>query len=154
VGRYAQTTNVSVAKSKAEIEKTLGRYGAEAFAYGWEQERATVGFRLRGKYIRFGLILPDKNERAFTHTPSTDVPRSKAGAEKAWEQACRSRWRALHLVIKAKLEAVECGIVTFEEEFLAHLMLPNGETVGQNLIPQIETSYADGQTMPLLPFSG
>jgi hypothetical protein len=33
-------------------------------------------------------------------------------------------------------------------------MLPNGETVGQHLIPQIESSYEDGKSMPLLPYSG
>ena len=35
-----------------------------------------------------------------------------------WEQACRQRWRALALVIKAKLEAIDAEISTFEEEFL------------------------------------
>jgi hypothetical protein len=154
VGRFAESTKVSVEKSKAEIERTLGRYGAEAFSYGWEKERAVVGFRVMGKYVRFNLVLPQRKDRKFTHTPSTDKPRTAAQAEKAWEQSCRASWRALNLVIKAKLEAVETGITSFEEEFLAHLMLPNGETVGQHLIPQIESSYEDGKTMPLLPYSG
>lgn len=29
--------------------------------------------------------------------------------------------------IKAKLEAIECGPTTFEEEFLAHTVLPNSK---------------------------
>ena len=154
MGRYAEKTSVAVSKSKAEIERTLGRYGADEFAYGWNRESATVGFRLCGKFVRFNLILPVRGEEAFTHTP-TGKERSFAQAEKEWEQACRASWRALNLVIKAKLEAVECGITSFEEEFLAHLMLPNGETVGKTLIPQIEASYADGKTMPkLLPYGG
>jgi hypothetical protein len=151
---YEENTKVSVEKSKAELERTVGRYGADSFAYGWEGGRATVGFRLEGKYVRFNLTLPTRGERRFTHTPSTENKRSPAQAEKAWEQACRSKWRALNLVIKAKLEAAETGITTFEEEFLAHIMLPNGETVGQHLIPQIEDSYKDGKSMPLLPYSG
>ena len=154
MARYAAKTSVSVEKSKAEIERTLGRYGAEAFSYGWDQGRAIVGFRLNGKYVRFNLVLPQRTERQFTHTEATDKERAPVQAEKAWEQACRSSWRALNLVIKAKLEAVETGITTFSEEFLAHLVLPNGETVGQNLIPQIEIGYADGKSMPLLPYSG
>jgi hypothetical protein len=48
------------------------------------------------------------------------------GAYKAWKQAYHQRWRALALAIKA----VESGIATFEEEFLAHIALPNGSTVG------------------------
>lgn len=154
MGRYAEKTNVSVAKSKAEIERVLGRYGATSFAYGWEQERATVGFNLQGKFVRFNLVLPERNEFLLSNH---DPPRKRTPAqvESHHEQACRSAWRALNLVIKAKLEAVETGITTFEEEFLAHLMLPNGETVGQRLIPQVEVAYADGKTMPkLLPFGG
>ena len=42
---------------------------------------------------------------------------------------CRQRWRALNLAIKAKLEAVESGIVTFDQEFLAHIVGPSGQTV-------------------------
>ena len=63
--------------------------------------------------------------------------RDEAGAQKAWEQACRQRWRALSLCIKAKLEACESGITTFEEEFLAQLVLPGGVTVAEKIMPSI-----------------
>ena len=33
------------------------------------------------------------------------------------------------LVIKAKLEAVEAGVTTFEQEFLANMVLPDKTTV-------------------------
>ena len=42
----------------------------------------------------------------------------------------RRRWRALLLVIKAKLESVESGIETFEEAFASQIVLANGQTVG------------------------
>lgn len=54
------------------------------------------------------------------------------------------------LVIKAKLEAVEAGIAAFEEEFLAHIVLPNGSTVGQFMMPQIAAVYETGRMPPLL----
>lgn len=69
----------------------------------------------------------------------------------AWEQGCRQRWRALALVIKAKLEAVESGITTFEEEFLAHIVMPDGMTVGNHVRPTIQAWYSGGQMRPLLP---
>ena len=60
-------------------------------------------------------------------------------------------WRALNLVIKAKLEAVECGISVFEDEFMASIVLPSGDTVGDFMKPQIEQAYIS-RTMPsLLP---
>ena len=74
--------------------------------------------------------------------------------DKAWEQAQRSAWRALNLVIKAKLESVKAGIFTFEQEFLPHILLPNGQTVGEFMVPQIETAYQGGQMPPLLAAAG
>lgn len=41
-GRYAQNTNVSSQDSLAEIERTVTRYGASAFSYGWDQTTATA----------------------------------------------------------------------------------------------------------------
>ena len=79
--------------------------------------------------------------------------RRRRNADKAldcWEQAVRQRWRALHLVIQAKLEAVETGISTFDEEFLAWITLPDDTTVGQRLLPQVARAYETGDMPPLL----
>lgn len=52
-----------------------------------------------------------------------------------------------------KLEAVESGITSLEDEFLAHIILPDGSTGGDFLKPQIELAYKEGK-MPslLIPF--
>src|SRR5262245_58482775 len=105
--RYAEKTTVSSDSSRGEIERTLARYGADQFMYGWDGNRAVLAFRARGKQVRFVLPLPDRNGREFTHTPERNLERSQAAREAAYEQAVRQRWRALALVIKAKLEAVE-----------------------------------------------
>ena len=63
----------------------------------------------------------------------------------------RQRWRALVLIVKAKLEAIEAGISTLEREFLADIIMPNNQTVGQWLAPQIEQVYLTGKMPPLLP---
>ena len=44
-------------------------------------------------------------------------------------------------MVKAKLEAVESGIATFEDEFMAYTMLPSGESVSEWLAPQLEAAY-------------
>lgn len=67
---------------------------------------------------------------------------------KEWEQGCRQAWRALTLCIKAKLEAVSAGISEFEDEFLAHIVLPGGGTVSQWIRPQIENAYLTGDMPP------
>jgi hypothetical protein len=152
--RYAESTSVGSDKSRAEIERTLARYGASSFMYGWDQDRAMVGFVAAGRQVRFVLPMPNREDREFTHTPQRGNRRSPAQAEEAYEQAVRQRWRALALVIKAKLEAVEAGIVTFDEEFAMHFLLPNGQTVGEFVVPQIDRVYAGGGMLELLPGGG
>lgn len=151
--RYAEGTSVDSGKSRAEIERTLARYGAESFMYGWDAGRAVVGFVASGRQVRFELPMPERNSREFTHTPARGHRRDDAGIEAAYEQAIKQRWRALNLVIKAKLEAVEAGIVSFEDEFAMHFLLPDGQTVGDWVKPQIEQVYATGVMPALLPAS-
>lgn len=146
---YAADTQVSSDRSRAEIERTLQRFGADAFMYGWEAERAMVQFRAHGRYVKFELPMPDREE--FALTPARGKRRSDSQIEAAYEQAVRQRWRALNLVIKAKLEAVEANISTFESEFLANVVLPNGETVGQWVMPQVDLAYEQGSMPKLLP---
>lgn len=150
MNRYAENTSVATDRSRAEIEKTLVRYGADTFMYGWEDGRAVIGFRANGRLIRFELPIPDKNDREFTET-ATGRPRKDPAAYEAWEQAGRQRWRALALAVKAKLEAVAAGITTFDEEFLAHIVMPDGQTVGTWAAPQLERMYTGGQMPKLLP---
>ena len=146
--RYAEGTTVTSAKSKAEIEATLGRYGADQFIYGWMEDQAVVGFRMHERQIKFVLPLPGVAD--FTETP-TGRARSIDAQRTEYEKATRQRWRALALVIKAKLEAVESGITEFDDEFMAHIVLPSGETVGSWMKPQIAIAYDSGDMPPLLP---
>lgn len=147
MGRYAADTSVSSSASRAEIEKTIARYGASQFVYGWDEGTAIIMFRAHDRNVRFRLPLPDRNDPAFTHTPTRGTERSPAQAEAAWEQATRQRWRALALVVKAKLEAVEAGITEFEDEFGMHILMPDGRTVGEHVRPTIAQAYLTG-TVP------
>lgn len=148
---YADNTSVSVEKSRAEVERTLARYGASAFGYMTEAGRAVIMFEAHDRRIRFDLPLPRPDERRFTHTPGRNTARSSQQALAAWEQACRQRWRALALAVKAKLEAVEAGIAEFEDEFLAYITLPSGQTMGQVARPAIAHAYDTGSMPALMP---
>ena len=102
--------------------------------------------------MRFSLSLPDRSDRQFTHTPSGSR-RTETGIRAAYDQETRRLWRSLLLVIKAKLEAVATGIVTAEEEFLSHVVLPDNSTVGQWVEPQLARVYGRGDMPALLPGS-
>lgn len=152
MGRYASTTSVSTDRSQAEIKKTLKRYGADQWmeAADWEGGQAMIGFRFKGLAIRLKLPLPNRQDRAYTETP-TGLERGESAAQKAWEQATRQRWRALCIIIKAKLEAVSAGITTLEEEFMAHVVVDGGQTVGERLLPEIHRAIEMGRAPLLLP---
>lgn len=155
MGRYAEHTDVPSDRSRNEIERTLTRYGATSFAYGWTTGSATIMFEIGDEWasrrVRFALPLPDRNAREFTHTPARGTRRTSAAHADAYEQAVRQRWRALALVIKAKLEAVAAGITTIQDEFLAHIVLPDGSTVGEWTAPQVAAAYETGSMPALLP---
>jgi hypothetical protein len=148
VSTYANKTDVSVEKSKAEIERTLTRYGATAFGYATEGRRSVIQFKAHDRFVRFILPLPDPEEKRFVYfmRAGSCTYRRRNDAQKAaeYELACRQVWRALALVVKAKLEAVEAGIATFGDEFLAHTVLPNGETVSDFIQPKIDEAYKSG----------
>ncbi|WP_144223177.1 hypothetical protein [Mesorhizobium amorphae] len=148
---YAADTSVSVAKSEADIKSVIRRYGATSFASFETSLAAMIAFEMQGRRVVFKLPLPDPKSTQFTETPSGRWARSEKQAHDAWEQACRSRWRALHLCIKAKLEAVEAGIETFEDAFLAHIQMPDGLTVAEHVRPKIAVAYESWTMQPLLP---
>jgi hypothetical protein len=148
--RYAARTDVPADRSRGEIERLLFRYGATAFQYGWEGDTAAIGFKLADRYVRILLPMPDRADPAFRQSEG-GRRRSAETQQRAYEQAVRQRWRALVLIIKAKLEAIASGITTLEREFLADVVMPNNETVGQWLQPQIEAAYQSGRMPPLLP---
>ena len=74
------------------------------------------------------LVMPSIKDYA-RHGAQRQV--EKAAQQSLWVQACQQRWRALLLIIRGKLEAVESAITTLESEFLANVVLPDGGTVGQ-----------------------
>lgn len=152
--KYAQQTSVTVERSKAEIERMLSKYGASAFISGWTKDGASIMFEMHNRRIRFDLPLPNKDDPKFRFTPAKRRKLSNDAAERVWEQACRQRWRALALVIKAKLEAVESKISEFEDEFLSHIVLPGGQTMGTWAKPQIAIAYEKGLNMPPLLGAG
>lgn len=146
--RYAKDTEVSSAKSRTEIEQTLTRYGATGFLYGWLEASAMVAFQMKNRHVKFVLPMPPRDD--FRYTPNQQRERSEDQISREFDKAVRQRWRALLLVIKAKLEAVECGITVFDEEFMSHIVLPDGQTVGQWMRPQIERAYERGKMPSLL----
>ena len=120
---------VPVEKSKAEIEHTLLRYGASEFAYGTSPRGAGIMFKHKNRVIKMNIPNPNRD----------DYSQNKVGENK-YKQAQRQRWRILLLALKAKLELIDEGLSTFEDEFLAQTCLPGGKTISQLIQQQIDNA--------------
>src|SRR5688500_1223649 len=112
---YAENTTVPVAKSRHEIETLLQKNGATQYitAVDWGESRAVVRFKMNNRIIRFDVPLPVAPAGRVTQLLKT-----------RYDRQLRQRWRALLLVLKAKLEAIESDISSFDEEFMAHIVVP------------------------------
>lgn len=146
--RYAEKTGVGADRSRVEIERILSRYGADQFMYGTKPDMAVIAFRAQGRHVRFALPFPDVSQFQKTRRGARHI---QAHIDQARDQDIRQRWRALALAIKAKLEAVECGITQFEEEFYAHIVLPNSKTIYEETHESVALAYQSGKLPPLLP---
>ena len=150
--RYAADTTVAISRTRAEIEDLLSRFGADEVAIVTSLTRgAAIEFLLRGRRVRFLLGLPDINADEFKRTPEKKLTRTPEQQKTEWDKACRSRWRALLLKIKADLEAVEAGIVSFDVAMYPHLVMPDGRTVSEATLPAIIKHIDSGDpAAPLL----
>lgn len=124
---YAERTQVPFDKTIRDVIAMVKRAGAAQVAQMEEESRLIIIFRLADRQIRFRV---------------------------EWEkspQSQRQRARALMLVIKAKLESVESGVETFEQAFLANIVMADGRTVHERVSGDLALEYKSGKpTMFLL----
>lgn len=156
--KFAEGTEVSVSRSRAELEDLLGRHGATATAIFNSTDSAAVAFEMNGRRIMMKLALPDRTAREFTHAKinqhAVEAPLSPEASRTRIEKASRQRWRSLLLAVKAKLVSVAEGVETFEDAFMAHVVMPDGRTVGEHARPSIASAYRENKMVPLLPYGG
>jgi len=133
--RFAEDTRVPVDRTKQELERLLRQHGAEGYASGWDPSQDRVEFLWRGKQIRFVL------------------PRDTTLSAARREQAERQRWRALLLVVRAKLEAVRAGIAVFEQEFLGFIVVPDtNQTIYEHAAPRLQAGeFSASRLLPPPP---
>lgn len=123
--KYAQNTSVPSRHTKGEIEKELSRFGASGFVAGWQDGIAAICFIMGGISYRYSIKIADD------------------------EKEERRLWRSLLLCIKGKLVAVSDGLKTFEQEFIGSIVMPNGKTADEIILPQIQEARRLG-IMPTL----
>lgn len=158
MNRYAQKTNVSVEKSKFELDKLLGAHGATRRGVMADDTAgsAVVAFCLDGRPIRIEVTLPTAesleadalNGRPPRGWKSWTDHKRQSWCKKEAVQQRKQRWRALVLLTKAKLETISDGLSTVEGEFLAHLVMPSGKRLLEEATPALVAAL-EGEQAPL-----
>lgn len=151
---YASGTTVPIERSRAELERILKRYGASELSTFNSNVTAAVGFVAHGRRVRFTLQLsdgsdaPEKVKRRRYNSKVRGYQSAEARQDIWADKENRRRWRALLLSIKAKLEAVSSGVAGFDEEFLANIVTPGGESTVYEVLKKFS---ANNKGLALLP---
>lgn len=159
-----RSTTVSVSRSLEEIRKLLQRFGASEFSFyeGFEnegdgEEIMAVNFKYKKYPVMFKLNIDYLTEAWLEEAPWTYRRRlSKREYEaKIREQVKPTAMRILANHLKALFNAVEAGLVTFEEIFLAKfVVLQKGKppmTLGEHMIPVLGEMVEGRLDLPALP---
>ena len=136
----------------------LTRYGATGFRTASEGGRTAIAFSVGRHRFRFMYDPSVPAQPAGAGRPGAArnllQPRSTAPGTRSEEEASRRYWHKLSMLIRAKLEAVAEGIASFDEEFLAYMVLPGGQTVLQNVGPGIARAYSTGTRTSIMNDGG
>lgn len=147
---YAETTTVSVEKSVAEIVTLVRARLGSQIAQLDDDDRYVIAFSMEGRQVRFVVQFDSLSHKRFD-LDGRGTRRTPAARRAQWEQHRRQRMRALLLVIKAKFESIESKVETFEQAFLANVVMPDGSLLGDLARPAIASAYETGRMPPLLP---
>lgn len=139
-----ETTAVPIERSKEAIRKLLIVAGVRGVQFTEEFDSGAIN-------IKFAKEV-DGNLRTVSITlqvPEPEQPkrrrRMRNGQYRAntdlREQSTKATYRALHYWLKSQFEAVEFGLLSYEDVFLSHFewLLENGQrtTVGKMVLPML-----------------
>ena len=131
---FAKGTDIEFERSIAEISSMLRRAGAEDIGQIDGRDGFQFQFVMADRLVRFRVTFPNAAEIKAITGPRSDP----AAVAEQWR---RQRGRALLLVIKAKVESVASKVESFEEAFLANVVMPG--TGGRTLYEQIAAPLAE-----------
>lgn len=131
------SSSTSGEKALGEIQKVLRQFNCDKFGtmIDWTSGTLLIQFEWNGKQMLFPASFEGYAQAYLKENSYSSRMRcTKAEYEaKALEIGSIAVYSILRDSIKAQLNAVETGLLSFEDAFLAHLVLSNGERVSDVL---------------------
>ena len=142
-------TTVPVVRTIAQIHALVERFGAHEWTVIYERGIPSG--------VRFAVVDPNVTEGQSVplfvelRAPSDRIaaelkaPRGKrrwlttAQREKAEQQAQRVAWRQLHDFVRASLIAVQSGIMSLGEAFLANVLIRDGDGASRRVVEVMQS---------------
>lgn len=135
MAKYAKDTSVSVSQTKQQVEKLLTDWGIDEFFFGRSSRGDGLGFKYKDRMYKFNIPTPEQGYLSNVK----------------YQQKIRQRWRIFYMTLKMKLEEIDGGGETFEDQFLSKMCLPDGSTVGDFMrLPENVTRLAETEMPKLL----
>ena len=147
---YAEKTSVSVGKTQEDLRRMIEKHGGDNFLAGHSSKTGELGivFDAFGRRFRIMLKMKSDNELRKSEHGRT---RSETAFQNAKEQAERSAWRLIFLIVKARTECLDAGCETFEQAFLTYTVIPDtNQILGDQVQPQLEKAYSGAPVQNLL----
>jgi hypothetical protein len=129
-------------KAYAEIQKILGQFGCDNYGimHREKEQAVMIQFDWRGRQVQFkfswgGYAVAWLREHPHTSRSRSTLDQHKAKAAAIAKVAVCSMARDW---VKSQVTAVECNLLSFEEVFMPHMLLPDGRRLveaAQKLLP-------------------
>lgn len=137
-------TATSGEKALSDLQKALAKFGCQSFGTMTDAEEGCtiVQFKHRGRAVHLKANWKGYATAYLKHHPLTSWTRvSREDYERrVLDQAKISVCSLLRDWVKGQVTAIECGVMSFEEAFMPHMLMSNGLRVidhvrSDNLLP-------------------
>lgn len=126
----ATKSEVSVDKSVAQIKKLVMQFGASGFSTSEDYQKgiSTITFVLNtavGQHVpvRIPVDVNRVYKALYADKPLPWSRNADTMKRNRMEQASRTAWRNVNLLVEAALSSVSLGVQTIEDVFLAHTLV-------------------------------
>lgn len=145
-------TKTSVAKSRHDVEVLLGKWGVDSIQWTTLGLKSMLRFQFSdGDNLYNAKILVDP-ETQGRRWKKYGKGHSKRSEKAHYEHESKRLHRMLYWYVKSKIEAVQSGLETPAQAWLAAIEGPRGHTLYDELKDRIrEIEAGDVSTIPMLP---
>ena len=151
-----EVTGVDVLRSQAAISGLVAKHGGTGIGFESEppEEAFTVKIRLGGHpyIIRVAARTKSIGRERRSRQGAFLGLRTEAQMSAAAEQERRRVWRVLYWHLKAVFDAADAGVIELRRAMLPYIVMANGQTVGEVLLPRLDAIVAGSdRLLPAAP---